>query len=480
MNSPPPTSAPGPRTAGRPTADMDRPDADMPHPELGRPDAAQATVLEGDRLAQRRWPAACASTGMDIARPDRTREKTRRRLVVGTATAVALAGATLALTRIRPAAPRVERASVWIDTVKRGEMLREVRGTGTLVPEVIRWIPAVTEGRVERVLIHPGSEVTADTVVLELSNPELEQEALEAESQVRVAEAEATELRVRLESQRLDQEAATARVRAEYQQARLRADTDEALARQGLIADLTRQLSAVTAEELKNRVRVEEKRLEIAADSTRAQLAVQAAALGRQRALARLRRTQVENLQVRAGLPGVLQVLPVEVGQRVAAGTNLARVAQPGRLKAVVRVAETQARDVQAGQRATVDTRNGLVPARVVRVDPSSQHGTVGVDLALDGPLPKGARPDLSVDGTIQLEQLLDVLFVGRPAQGQPDSLVGLYRLTPGTSEASRVQVRLGRASVSTIEVVAGLQEGNQVILSDTSAFDDRDRVRLE
>lgn len=416
---------------------------------------------------------------MDIARPDRTREKKIKRIAVGAAGAVVVLGITLGLSRLKPAAPSVERSTVWIDTVKRGEMLRQVRGLGTLVPEEIRWIPALTEARVERIVIHPGTEVKADSVILELSNPELELQALEADSQLRAAEAQYVELKVRLESQRLDQQAAAARVQSDFHQARLRADADEELARAGLIADITLKVSRVTADELRNRNGIEQKRLEIAAEAVEAQLAVQRAAVDRQRALARLRRNQVEALKLKAGLDGVLQVVPVEVGQRVTPGTNLARVAQPGKLKAVVRIAETQAKDVQIGQKATIDTRNGVVPGRVMRVDPSSQNGTVGVDLSLEGALPKGARPDLSVDGTIELERLENVLYVGRPAQGQPESLVGLFLLETGSAEANRVKVRLGRASVNTVEILEGLKEGDQVVLSDTSAFDAHDRIRL-
>ncbi len=416
---------------------------------------------------------------MDIARPDRAREKQTRRLIYGGGAVVAVLLVTLGLSRLRPAAPGVERSSVWIDTVKRGPMLRQVRGLGTLVPEQIRWIPAINEARVERIVIQPGTAVTADSVILELSNPELELQALEAASQLRAAEAQHTELKVRLQSQRLDQEAAAARVRADYHQAKLRADADTELAKQGLIADLTLQISKVTAEELANRNGIEQKRLEISDESVTAQLAVQQAAVEQQRALVRLRRSQVAALRLKAGIDGVLQVVPVEVGQRVTPGTNLARVAEPRKLKAVIRVAETQAKDVQIGQLASIDTRNGIVPGRVIRVDPSSQNGTVGVDLAIEGALPKGARPDLSVDGTIELERLENVLFVGRPAQGQPESLVGLFRLDPGSAEANRVKVKLGRASVNTVEIVEGLKEGDQVILSDTSAWDAHDRIRL-
>jgi HlyD family secretion protein len=417
---------------------------------------------------------------MDIARPASfARQKRTRRIVYSGVGLVAVLLLTLGLSRLKPAAPSVERGTVWVDTVKRGEMLRQVRGLGTLVPEDIRWIPAASDGRVERILVQPGTAVKPDTVVLELSNPELELQALDAESQWRAAEAQYTELKVRLESQRLDQEAAAARVHAEYSSARMRAETEEQLAAQGLIADLTVKQSRVAADELANRDRIEKQRLDIAGEAVRAQLAVQQAQVEQRRALARLRRSQVQALRVRAGLEGVLQQLPVEVGQRVVPGNTLAKVAEPGRLKAVVRVAETQAKDVQIGQVATVDTRNGTVPGRVARVDPAATNGTVAVDIALEGPLPKGARPDLSVDGTIELERLENVLYVGRPAQGQGESLVGLFRLEADGQIASRVKVKLGRASVNTVEVVEGLKEGEQVVLSDTSAWDAFDRIRL-
>ena len=416
---------------------------------------------------------------MDIARPDRAREKQTRRMIYGGIGVAAVLLVTLGLSRLRPAAPGVERATVWVDTVKRGPMLRQVRGLGTLVPEQIRWIPATNEARVERIVIQPGTAVKADSVILELSNPELELQALEAASQLRAAEAQYIELKVRLQSQRLDQEAAAARVRADYHEAKLRADADTELAKEGLIADLTLKVSKVKADELANRNGLEQRRLEISDESVKAQLAVQEAAVEQQRALVRLRRSQVDALRLKAGIDGVLQVVPVEVGQRVTPGTNLARVAEPRKLKAVIRVAETQAKDVQIGQLASIDTRNGIVAGRVIRVDPSSQNGTVGVDLAIEGVLPKGARPDLSVDGTIELERLENVLFVGRPAQGQPESLVGLFRLDPGSAEANRVKVKLGRASVNTVEIVEGLKEGDLVILSDTSAWDSHDRIRL-
>jgi HlyD family secretion protein len=418
---------------------------------------------------------------MDIERPaaDRARRK-RRRIAYWTAGLAALLVTTLGLSRLKPAAPSVERSTVWTDTVKRGRMVRQVRGLGTLVPEEIRWIPALTEARVERIVVYPGTEVTADTVILELSNPELELQAREAESELRAAEAEYTELRIRLESQRLDQEAIAAQVEAEYEQAKMRWVADEELAREGLVANLNLRLSQVAAEELAKRNDLEQRRLAIAGESIEAQLAAHRARVEQSRALARLRRSQVEALDLRAGIDGVLQVVPVEVGQRVTPGTNLARVARPDRLKAEVRIAETQAKDVQIGQPVSVDTRNGVISGSVSRIDPSVQNGTVTVDVALEGPLPKGARPDLTVDGTIELERLEDVLYVGRPAQGQGDSVVGLFRLVPGSDEAARTRVALGRASVSTIEVLEGLEEGDEVILSDTSAWDAYDRIRLD
>ena len=418
---------------------------------------------------------------MDIARPAIiARQKRTRRITYGAATAVTVLLITLGLSRLKPAAPSVDRGTLVIDTVKRGGMLRQVRGLGTLVPEELRWIPAATEGRVERIVVQPGSTVSPDTIILELSNPELEMQALDAESQLRAAEAQYAELKVRLESQHLDQEAAAASVQADYAQARMRADTDQQLADQGLVADLNRKLSRVSADQLENRNRIEQRRLAIAGDSIKAQLAGQQAQVEQKRVLARLRRNQVKAQAVRAGIGGMLQQVPVEVGQRVAPGTILAKVAEQNRLKAVIKVAETQAKDIQIGQPATIDTRNGMVDGRVSRVDPAAQNGTVTVDVALTSELPKGARPDLSVDGTVELERLENILYVGRPAQGgQGPGPVGLFKLEEGGSTATRVTVRLGRASVSTVEVVGGLKEGDQVILSDTSAYDAVDRIRL-
>jgi HlyD family secretion protein len=418
---------------------------------------------------------------VDIARPAIVaRQRKVRRITYGASALVAVLLITLGLSRLKPAAPSVDRGTLVIDTVKRGGMLRQVHGLGTLVPEDFRWIPAATDGRVERIVVLPGSLVTPSTVILELSNPELEMQALDAESQLRAAEAQYAELKVRLQSQHLDQQAAAASVQADYAQAKMRADTDQQLAEQGLVADLNRKLSRVAADQLENRNRIEQQRLSIAGESIKAQLAGMQAQVEQKRVLARLRRDQVKALAVRAGIGGTLQQVPVEYGQHVSPGTILAKVAEQNRLKAVIKVAETQARDIQIGQPTTIDTRNGIVEGKVTRVDPAAQNGTVTVDVSLTGELPKGARPDLSVDGTIELERLENVLYVGRPAQGgQGPGPIGLFKLDEGGSTATRVTARLGRASVSTVEVVGGLKEGDQVVLSDTSAYDAVDRIRL-
>jgi HlyD family secretion protein len=418
-------------------------------------------------------------TLMDVPRPEWARAKKKRQIVYSGLGIAAVLLVTLGLSRLKPAPPTVERATVVIDTVKRGPMVREVRGLGTLVPVDIRWIPASTDGRVERIIVQPGSKVSTDTMILELSNPELQLQALDAESQFRSAEAACAELKVRLESQRLDQQATAAKVEAEYHQAQLKADTDEQLAQQGLVPDLTRKLSRLASDELAHRNDIEQKRASISGDSEKAQLAVAEATLEQRRAEAELRRSQFRSLRVRAGMDGVLQLVGVEVGQRVTPGTNLARVAQPERLKAVIRIPETQARDVQLGLPAAIDTRNGVVQGSVSRIDPAAQGGTVTVDVALGGSLPRGARPDLTVDGTIELERLADVLFVGRPAQGQGEGLVSLFRVGEDGRTASRVRVHLGHSSVSTVQVVDGLAVGDSVILSDTSTWDAFERIRL-
>ncbi len=417
---------------------------------------------------------------MDIQRPSNARAKKIRRITYGTITVILIAGVTFGLSRLRPAAPSVDRATVLVDTVKRGPMLREVRGLGTLVPEDIRWIPAQTDSRVDRIVLRPGAIVKPDSIILELSNPELQRDVLDAGFLVKAAEADYANLKVQVNSELLNQKAAAAAVQSEFKQAKLQSEVDEALYKQGLTADVTSKLSHVRAEQLAVRAELEDERTRISADSAQARLQSQQARVEQQRALYSLRRSQIEALHLRAGINGVLQLVPVEVGQRVIPGANLARVADPKKLKAEIRVAETQAKDVAIGQKATIDTRNGIVIGRVARIDPSVQNGTVTVDVTIDAPLPNGARPDLSVDGTIELENLRDVLFVGRPVHGQTDSTIGIFKLGPDDSEAERVNVKLGRSSVNTIEVVQGLKLGDKVILSDMSAWDNVDRIRLK
>jgi HlyD family secretion protein len=413
----------------------------------------------------------------------RQQSKWKRRLKQGGAAAgvsAALALITLGVSRLQPADPVVDRSSVVIGTVERGSLTRQVRGYGKLVPEEMHWIPAITEGRVEDILAQPGAAVRPETVLLEMSNPELERDVTTAAMEVKAAEADLTSLRVRLEKEVLDQRAVLASVQAAQSQASLEAQLNEELARDGLVDNLHLQLSISRAQELNTRLEIEKKRLEISNESVEAQLAAQRARVDQSRAMARLKQSQLNALRVRAGKPGVLALLLVEVGQQVVPGTNLARVANPERLKAEIKIPETQAKDVQIGQRATVDTHNGVVNGRVVRIDPSVQDGSVTVDIAMEGELPKGSRPDLSVDGTIELEHLENVLFVGRPAFGQEQRVARMFLLEQDGPRASRVQVRFGRASVNAMEVLEGLQTGDRVIISDMSAWDAVDHVRLQ
>jgi len=383
------------------------------------------------------------------------------------------------VSRVKPAAPTVERATVWTDTVNRGPMVREVSGLGSLVPEQILWIPAIMGGRVERINVLPGALVKADTVLLVLNNPELQLSALGAEYDVKSAEANLKDLDVQLESDRLTRQAALSSVQFAYQQAQLRAAQDTALNKAGLLVDLNLKLSLSNEADLANRKKIEEQRMAIQSGSIEAKMAVQRGLLDQLRAVAALRREQIASLRVRADARGVLQEVPVQVGQTVGAGTILAKVVQPQKLKAELKISETQAKDVQIGQKVKVDTRNGVIPGSVSRIDPSVREGTVTVDVKLESALPPGARPDLSVDGTIELEHLDNVVYVGRPATGQPNSTISLFRLGPDGREASRVAVKLGRSSVSTIEVVEGLRPGDKVILSDMSQWDAQERVRL-
>ena len=414
---------------------------------------------------------------MDIPRPELKRKKRMRQAGFAAVGVLVLGAATLGLMRLEPAAPSVTRASVWIDSVRQGEMLREVRGPGTLVPRVIRWIGAQTEGRVERVIVRPGATVKADTVLVEMTNPELMQEAEEARYAVVQAEAELAELNLTLENKQLDQRAALAGAQAEYEGARLQALAEKDA---GNVVPLIKyQRSELLAQQLKVKLDIEQERLNQFAASVQAQLAVGKAKAEQARNAYERKRVRVDNLSVRAGIAGVVQEVMVEEGQRVLIGANIARVAPPDDLRAELRVPETQARDVQLDQLVRVDTRNGIVEGRVVRIDPAVQSGTVQVDVDLTGALPRGARPDLSVDGTIEIERLPSVVYTGRPAYGQPNSTVSLFKLVEGGSYAVRVPVELGRTSVNAVEILKGLSPGDQVILSDTSAWDDRERIRL-
>ena len=417
---------------------------------------------------------------MDISRPDLARKKKLRQALYAVAAVLVVAVVTLGVSRLEPAAPRVDRDTIYLDTVQRGPMIRQVRGTGTLAPEQIRWIPATTDGTVERIVIRPGARVAPATVILELSNPELEQSALEARLNLEAAEARYSNRQVEVERELLNQRATLATTEAQLKTTRLQADADGQLFAQGLVSSLQLQQSQSAEQEYETRYALEQERLQMATDTVEAQLAVEQAEVDRLRTLYELRQQQVADLRVRAGMPGVLQQVPLEEGQRIAAGANLARVGDPTVLKAELRVAETQAKDIQIGQSAAVDTRNGVIPGHVTRIDPAVENGTVTVDVALDGALPRGARPDLTVDGTIELERMDDVLFVGRPVFGQEESVVSLFRLEAAGTHASRMRVSLGRASVNTIEVLDGLQPGDRVVLSDMSAWDQFDRVRIE
>jgi len=419
---------------------------------------------------------------MDIQRPASVaKQKKLRQIGLAIAAVLAIGAVSVVLARLKPAAPTVERATVWVDTVKRGPMVRQVRGLGTLVPvdEARRWVPASTQGRVEKIILRPGVQVTPDTVVLELSDPQAQQALSDAEQQLRATEADYGSLKAQLDTENLNQRSAAAIVEADYLNARLEKEVNEGLAKDGLVSNLILRQSTVRADSLATRDKIEKERLKVNEASVLARLQAQQARIDQLRSLYALRRQQVDQLRVRAGMFGVLEQVPVEVGQQVAPGTNLVRVADPTRLKAELRIAETQARDLTIGQIAQVDTRNGIIPGKVIRIDPAAQNGTVTVDVALEGALPRGARPDLSVDGTIELERLDNVLYVGRPAFGQEQSTVGLFKLDKETGEANRAQVQLGRSSVNTIEILGGLAEGDEVVLSDMSAWDQFDRIRL-
>jgi HlyD family secretion protein len=413
---------------------------------------------------------------MDIVRT--TEKKISRRAIYIGIGILAIVLTTVALGRLKPAAPPADEKTLVIETVERGPLTRAVRGSGVLTPENVRWIAAATEGRVERVVVQPGTRVTAESVILELSDPQLQQSTRDAQWQLRAAEAAYAAARAELESDRLDREAAAARLRAEASQARLRAKADAELASAGLAANITKELSESAAASLEQRVKFEDQRLGMLVSSQRSRLAALQAEVEQRRAMLDLQQQRIASLQVRSGIDGVLQQVAVQAGQRVTSGTTLARVAQPERLKAEIRVAETQAKDLAVGQQAQLDTRTGVVAAHVARIDPAASNGTVLVDLTIDGPLPAGARPDLSVDATIELERLADVINVARPVRAQENATGSVFRVRG--DKAERVKVEFGRASATSIEVRSGLAPGDRVIVSDDSAFDKYDEIKIQ
>jgi HlyD family secretion protein len=416
---------------------------------------------------------------MDIQRPSQAKAKLRKRLIIGGCVLVGLVGITVFLAKLKKAVPTVDKSLVWIDTVKRGPMVRQVHGPGTLVPVDIRWIAARTQGRVEQIVLLPGAIVQPDSVIMVLSNPDVTQAALDTESQLRAGEADYTNLKVTVQRDVLAAESEAATAKATYESARLNAEVNEQLYKEGLVSELNLQLLKVTAQQDATVNDIDQKRYAFAKDSVAPQLAVKQASVDQLRAQAKLKQAEADALNVRAGMRGILQVVPVEVGAQVTPGTNLARVADPTRLKAAIEIAETQAKDVIIGQSAEIDTRNGLAEGKVSRVSPSVVNGTVTVDVELPGTLPQGARPDLSVDGVVELEHLDDVVYVGRPAFGQEHATAGIFVLDADGVYAARTQVQLGRSSVNTIEIVKGLNPGDRVILSDMSQWDSTDRIKL-
>jgi len=422
---------------------------------------------------------------VDIARPPSViRKKKIRRAIYGAVALIVVAGITVGVSRLKPAAPSVDRATVWVDTVKRGQMLREVRGSGTLVPEDIRWISATTAGRVERIVLRAGAIVEPNTVILELTSPDVEQAHREAQLAYQSALAAYENRKADLQSQLLTQESQLATIESNYKQADLDLQANKQLEKDGLVSSLLVKQKQGQVDDLKNRLSVESKRLEISKAGIKSQLAPQEADIAQRKAAADLQARRLDDLKVKAGMHGVLQCVcsnpttQVERGAQVTPGSNLARVADPSMLKAELRIAETQTKDIRIGQYAEVDTRNGVVKGKVARIDPASSNGTVGVDITLEGELPSGARPDLSVDGKVRLEELNNIIYVGRPAFGQENSSVSLFKVG-ADGEAVRTTVKLGRSSVNTIEIVEGLQPGDQVILSDMSTYDEYQRVRL-
>ncbi len=423
---------------------------------------------------------ACESDNtMDVARTANSKRKLGRRIAIAGAVIV-IALTTFGLSRLRNAAPTVERNGIVIETVRRGPMLRDVRGSGVLIPEEVRLIAIPTDGRVERVLLQAGSTVAPDTVIVELSNDQQQQSARDSEWQLRAAEAEHETLRAQLDNERLDHQAAAAHARADFKQAQLRADADAELARQGLAAHITSEMSKTAADELEQRVSIEQERLRVSEHAQESRLAATRAQVEQRRAMYELQQARVNALRVRAGIAGVLQQADVQTGQRVTAGTTIARVARPDRLKAEIRIAETMAKDIKVGQPATVDTRNGVVAAHVARIDPAVREGTVTVDLSIDGALPSGARPDLSVDAIIELNRIPDAVYVARPGSAPENATGTIFKVTGNSDGAEKVKVVFGRASATTIEIRSGLIPGDQVIVSDSSAWDRSDHIRIQ
>ena len=417
---------------------------------------------------------------MDIVRPEIKHKKKMRRIAYIVAAVVLIPLMTYALSRLKPAAPSVDSGTVWTGTVKRGPMLRDVRGLGTLVPETIRLIPAVTDGQVQTRYLLPGTPVKANTVIFDLVNPQLQQETLDAEYQLKGAQAAYEQTKAQLQNQLMDKRTLAASVSSQYRTAEMVRQTKEELGANGLAPQLDVKTAQVQAEELAKENDLAQKEVETFDNSISSQLAVQEATVNQKRAMYELKKSQMDQLHIKPGIDGMLQELDVEVGQKVTMGTVLARVAQPTHLKAQLKIAETQAKDILIGQKATVDTHNGIIPGHVTRIDPAVVNGTVTVDVGLDGPLPTGARPDLSVEGTVEIERLADVLFVERPVHGEANSTVGIFKVVDDGKEATRVQVQLGRTSVNTVEIVKGLEIGDKVILSDMSAWDNYDRVQLK
>jgi Multidrug resistance efflux pump len=419
---------------------------------------------------------------MDIQRPDIKKKKRQRQIIGGALGLVVLALAAFFVSRLKPAAPTVDRAAVWTDAVKQGPLLRQVRGPGSLVPreDKIRLIPAETEATVVRIRVLPGAKVEPDTVVMDLVDPTVQQELLDAQLQLKAAQTDLMNVKAKLDSDLMTQKAGAATVNADYNQAKLQAQTDKSLYDLGVISGLTYSASKGKADELTTRSDIEKQRLTVNEKAIETQIAVQQTKVAQAQAMLALKQRQQDALSVKAGISGVLVDLPHQVGEHVAPGTTLAKVVQPDQLKASLKIAETQARDIQIGQPSEIDTHNGVIEGKVIRIDPAVVNGTVTVDVELEGALPQGARPDLSVDGTIDLDRMANVLYVGRPAFGNENSTISLFKLSPDGTTAVRVPVKVGKASVNAIQVIEGLQSGDTVILSDMSRWDNTDRIRLE